>query len=430
MGGYLPLRDATAEPLPAPDLQVFDALLKGSGEREISTTMAFVRALAVLLRDKALKERIVPIVADEARTFGMEGLFRQLGIYSHVGQLYEPEDSDQLMYYKEAKAGQVLQEGITEAGAMSSWIAAATSYANSGVAMIPFFIYYSMFGFQRIGDLAWAAGDQRARGFLLGGTSGRTTLNGEGLQHEDGHSHIMSATIPNCVSYDPSFAFEVAVILRDGIFRMYQQQEDIFYYITLLNENYQHPLMPEGVEDGIRKGMYLFREGPNMPQKVQLMGSGSIMREVMAAAEILQTQFGVACDLWSVPSFTELARDGTDATRHNRLHPEQTQRTPYVTQCLQGHRGPVIAATDYIRAYADQIRAFVPNEHYIVLGTDGYGRSDTRANLRRFFEVDRYHVAYSALSALYEMEQISRTELVHARKQLGIDTDHANPLEL
>ena len=430
MGGYLPLRDATAEPLPAPDLQVFDALLKGSGEREISTTMAFVRALAVLLRDKALKERIVPIVADEARTFGMEGLFRQLGIYSHVGQLYEPEDSDQLMYYKEAKAGQVLQEGITEAGAMSSWIAAATSYANSGVAMIPFFIYYSMFGFQRIGDLAWAAGDQRARGFLLGGTSGRTTLNGEGLQHEDGHSHIMSATIPNCVSYDPSFAFEVAVILRDGIFRMYQQQEDIFYYITLLNENYQHPPMPEGVEDGIRKGMYLFREGPNMPQKVQLMGSGSIMREVMAAAEILQTQFGVACDLWSVPSFTELARDGTDATRHNRLHPEQTQRTPYVTQCLQGHRGPVIAATDYIRAYADQIRAFVPNEHYIVLGTDGYGRSDTRANLRRFFEVDRYHVAYSALSALYEMEQISRTELVHARKQLGIDTDHANPLEL
>lgn len=430
MGGYLPLRDATAEPLPAPDLQVFDALLKGSGEREISTTMAFVRALAVLLRDKALKERIVPIVADEARTFGMEGLFRQLGIYSHVGQLYEPEDSDQLMYYKEAKAGQVLQEGITEAGAMSSWIAAATSYANSGVAMIPFFIYYSMFGFQRIGDLAWAAGDQRARGFLLGGTSGRTTLNGEGLQHEDGHSHIMSATIPNCVSYDPSFAFEVAVILRDGIFRMYQQQEDIFYYITLLNENYQHPPMPEGVEDGIRKGMYLFREGPNMPQKVQLMGSGSIMREVMAAAEILQTQFGVACDLWSVPSFTELARDGTDATRHNRLHPEQTQRTPYVTQCLQGHRGPVIAATDYIRAYADQIRAFVPNEHYVVLGTDGYGRSDTRANLRRFFEVDRYHVAYSALSALYEMEQISRTELVHARKQLGIDTDHANPLEL
>jgi len=430
MGGYLPLRDATAEPLPAPDLQVFDALLKGSGEREISTTMAFVRALAVLLRDKALKERIVPIVADEARTFGMEGLFRQLGIYSHVGQLYEPEDSDQLMYYKEAKAGQVLQEGITEAGAMSSWIAAATSYANSGVAMIPFFIYYSMFGFQRIGDLAWAAGDQRARGFLLGGTSGRTTLNGEGLQHEDGHSHIMSATIPNCVSYDPSFAYEVAVILRDGIFRMYQQQEDIFYYLTLLNENYQHPPMPEGVEDGIRKGMYLFREGPNMPQKVQLMGSGSIMREVMAAAEILQTQFGVACDLWSVPSFTELARDGTDATRHNRLHPEQTQRTPYVTQCLQGHRGPVIAATDYIRAYADQIRAFVPNEHYIVLGTDGYGRSDTRANLRRFFEVDRYHVAYSALSALYEMEQISRTELVHARKQLGIDTDHANPLEL
>jgi pyruvate dehydrogenase E1 component len=430
MGGYLPLRDATAEPLPAPDLQVFDALLKGSGEREFSTTMAFVRALAVLLRDKALKERIVPIVADEARTFGMEGLFRQLGIYSHVGQLYEPEDSDQLMYYKEAKAGQVLQEGITEAGAMSSWIAAATSYANSGVAMIPFFIYYSMFGFQRIGDLAWAAGDQRARGFLLGGTSGRTTLNGEGLQHEDGHSHIMSATIPNCVSYDPSFAYEVAVILRDGIFRMYQQQEDIFYYITLLNENYQHPPMPEGVEDGIRKGMYLFREGPNMPQKVQLMGSGSIMGEVIAAAEILQTQFGVACDLWSAPSFTELARDGNDVVRHNRLHPEQNQRVPYVTQCLQGHRGPVIAATDYIRAYAEQIRAFVPNEHYTVLGTDGYGRSDTRANLRRFFEVDRYHVAYSALSALYDMEQISRTELVHARKQLGIDTSHANPLEL
>lgn len=431
LGGSLPKRVAASDPLPAPDLSAFDAILKDSGERQFSTTMAFVRALAVLLRDKALKDRIVPIVADEARTFGMEGLFRQLGIYSPVGQLYDPEDSDQLMYYKETKQGQVLQEGITEAGAMSSWIAAATSYANSGTAMIPFFIYYSMFGFQRIGDLAWAAGDQRARGFMLGGTSGRTTLNGEGLQHEDGHSHIMSATIPNCVSYDPSFAYEVAVILRDGIYRMYQQQEDIFYYVTLLNENYEHPAMPEGAEDGIRRGMYLFRAGPSSaPQRVQLMGSGSILREVIAAADILQKQFSVAADIWSVPSFTEVARDGHDVERHNRLYPERTQRVPYATQCLRDHVGPVIAATDYIRAYAEQIRGFIPQQHYIVLGTDGYGRSDTRANLRRFFEVDRYHVAYAALQGLYADDQISRTELVHARKQLGIDINHANPLEL
>lgn len=431
LGGYLPQRISQCEPLPAPALSDFSALLESSGEREVSTTMAFVRALAVLLRNKDLKDRIVPIVADEARTFGMEGLFRQLGIYSPVGQLYEPVDSDQLMYYKETKQGQVLQEGITEAGAMSSWIAAATAYANSGVAMIPFFIYYSMFGFQRIGDLAWAAGDQRARGFLLGGTSGRTTLNGEGLQHEDGHSHIMSATIPNCISYDPSFAYEVAVILRDGIERMYQLQEDVFYYITLLNENYPQPAMPEGVEEGIRKGMYLFQAGPEgLANKVQLMGSGSILREVIAAAEILQEQFNVSADIWSAPSFTELARDGHDVERFNRLYPERTQRVSHVAQCLQGHEGPLVAATDYIRAYAEQIRAFVPNSTYIVLGTDGYGRSDTRANLRRFFEVDRYHVAYSALQGLYQEERISRTELVHARKQLGIDLNHSNPLVL
>ncbi|GAB4199837.1 MAG: pyruvate dehydrogenase (acetyl-transferring), homodimeric type [Wenzhouxiangellaceae bacterium] len=430
LGGSLPQRRSDCEPLQTPDLEAFEALLKDTGEREISTTMAFVRALSVMLRDKHLKERIVPIVADEARTFGMEGLFRQLGIYSSVGQLYEPVDSDQLMFYKEDKKGQILQEGITEAGAMSSWIAAATSYANNGKAMIPFFIFYSMFGFQRIGDLAWAAGDQRARGFLLGGTSGRTTLNGEGLQHEDGHSHMIAATVPNCISYDPSFAYEVAVILRDGLYRMYQQQEDVFYYVTLLNENYPHPAMPEGVEDGIRRGMYRLREGNPGRQRVQLLGCGSILREVMAAADILQQKFAVVADIWSVPSFTELSRDGADVVRYNRLNPEQTQRKPYVTQCLEKQEGPVIAATDYVRAYADQIRAYVPQRHYLVLGTDGYGRSDTRANLRRFFEVDRNHIAYQALYGLYLQDQLSRTELVHARRQLGLSADRANPMSL
>lgn len=427
LGGSLPQRRVSDEKLPIPELQAFEALLKDTGEREISTTMAFVRALSVLLRNKDLKERIVPIVADEARTFGMEGLFRQLGIYSSVGQLYDPVDSDQLMFYKEDRKGQILQEGITEAGALSSWIAAATSYANNGLAMVPFYIFYSMFGFQRIADLAWAAGDQRARGFLLGGTSGRTTLNGEGLQHEDGHSHIISATVPNCISYDPSFSYELVVILRDGMQRMYEKHEDVFYYITLLNENYTHPAMPEGAEEGIRRGMYLFREGGHTPQKVQLLGCGSIFREVLAAADILREQFGIAADVWSVPSFTELKRDAEAATRENRLNPERDPRQPYVSECLRDRRGPVVAATDYVRAFADQIRAYVPQDTYIVLGTDGYGRSDTRENLRSFFEVDRYYVTYHALYGLYQQNQLSRTELVHARQQLRLDAERPNP---
>ncbi len=331
LGGFLPQRRRDCEPLEVPGLEIFEPLLKSSGEREISTTMAFVRGLTALLRDKRIAERIVPIVADEARTFGMEGMFRQLGIYSSVGQLYTPVDSDQLMFYKEDQKGQILQEGITEAGAMSSWIAAATSYSASGVAMIPFFIFYSMFGFQRVGDLAWAAGDMRARGFLVGGTAGRTTLNGEGLQHEDGNSHMMAGMIPNCVSYDPTFAYEIAVILQDGLRRMYGEGEDIFYYLTVENENYPHPEMPEGAEEGIRKGLYLLRQGAEGPKKVQLLGSGAILREAMAAANILEQDFGVMADVWSATSFTELRRDGVECARWNRLNPEKEPRIPWVT---------------------------------------------------------------------------------------------------
>ncbi len=367
--------------------------------------------LGILVKDKNIGKRVVPIVPDESRTFGMEGMFRQLGIYSQVGQLYTPQDADQLMFYKEDKNGQILQEGINEAGAMSSWIAAATSYANHGVAMLPFYIYYSMFGFQRVGDLAWAAGDMRARGFLLGGTAGRTTLNGEGLQHEDGHSHLMSATIPNCVSYDPTFAYELAVIIHDGMRRMYVEQQDVFYYLTVMNENYAHPAMPKGAEAGIIKGMYLFRrkqrqgkgQGTRQQPTVQLMGSGTILREVIAAAELLEQDFGVASDIWSVTSFTELRRDGIDCERWNMLHPEQQPRIGYVEQCLSGRSGPVIAATDYMRSFADQIRGFLPQDHqghFKVLGTDGFGRSDTRKKLRKFFEVDRHYVAVAALKAL------------------------------
>jgi pyruvate dehydrogenase E1 component len=428
LGGFLPQRRRNDGPIEAPSLELFDKLLGSSGDREISTTMAFVRALAMLLREKSLAERLVPIVADEARTFGMEGMFRQLGIYSSVGQLYTPVDSDQLMFYKEDQKGQILQEGITEAGAMSSWIAAATSYSASGVAMIPFYIFYSMFGFQRIGDLAWAAGDMRARGFLVGGTAGRTTLNGEGLQHEDGNSHMMSAMIPNCVSYDPTFGYELAVILQDGLRRMYQDGEDIYYYITVENENYPHPAMPEGAEEGIRKGLYLLREGPENPKKVQLMGCGAILREAIAAANILEQDFGVQSDIWSATSFTELRRDGVDCARWNRLNPEQEPRIPWVTDCLRDRPGPVIAASDYVRPFADQIRGFLPQEDYIVLGTDGFGRSDTREELRRFFEVDRYHIAYAALYALYRRNLLDMGELVSARERLGIDPGKTNPV--
>jgi pyruvate dehydrogenase E1 component len=427
LGGWLPQRRHDYDALPVPDLAAFEALLKDTGDREISTTMAFVRVLAILLRDKELAPHIVPIVADEARTFGMEGMFRQLGIYSSIGQLYTPVDSDQLMFYKEDRKGQILQEGITEAGAMSSWIAAATSYSSSGVPMVPFYAFYSMFGFQRVGDLAWAAGDMRAKGFLIGGTAGRTTLNGEGLQHEDGHSHMLSGVVPNCVSYDPTFAYELAVIIRDGLRRMYQEKEDVYYYITVMNENYPHPAMPANAEEGIRKGLYLFREGPDGGKKVQLMGSGTILREVIAAASILEQDFGVAADIWSATSFTELRREGVDSVRWNRLNPEKEARVPWVTHCLADRKGPVIVATDYVRAFGDQVRGFLSQADYIVLGTDGFGRSDTREKLRSFFEVDRFNVAYAALYALYRKGMLGQGELLSARGKLGIDPDKMNP---
>ncbi len=426
LGGYLPSRHVTAAPIKVPDLSAFDVLLKDSGEREMSTTMAYVRALSIIARDKALAPRLVPIVPDEARTFGMEGLFRQIGIYSPKGQLYEPQDADQLMYYREDKKGQILQEGINEAGAMSSWIAAATAYANHGVEMIPFYAYYSMFGFQRIGDLAWAAGDMQAKGFLMGGTAGRTTLNGEGLQHEDGHSHLMSATIPNCVSYDPTFAYEMAVIIQDGMRRMYEDQESVFYYITMMNENYHQPAMPKGAEEGIRRGMYLLQKGGRGKKRVQLMGSGTILMEVLAAAELLKNDWGVDSDVWSCPSFTELRRDGIDCERWNLLHPEEKPRVPYVRQCLEGFEGPAVASTDYMRSFPDQIRPYLDRD-FITLGTDGYGRSDTRENLRQFFEVDRYYVTVAALKALADEGTIKVEQVTKAIKQYGIDTEAPNP---
>jgi pyruvate dehydrogenase E1 component len=437
LGGYLPSRRQRSESLPVPDLSAFGAQLAGTGDREISTTMAFVRILNTLLRDKQIGKRVVPIVPDESRTFGMEGMFRQFGIWSQVGQLYQPEDANQLMFYKEDKTGQLLQEGITEPGAMASWIAAATSYSNSDCPMIPFYIYYSMFGFQRVGDLAWAAGDSRARGFLIGGTAGRTTLNGEGLQHEDGHSHVQSSVIPNCVSYDPTFAYEVAVIVQDGLRRMYAEQEDVFYYLTVMNENYQHPAMPEGdgVAEGILKGLYLFREGAPARKgrgkakarpRVQLLGSGTILREVIAAADLLADDFGVDADVWSAPSFTELRREGLDAERWSMLHPTEPPRQSYVATCLADRQGPVIAATDYVKSYADQIRPFVPGT-YKVLGTDGYGRSDYRRKLRRFFEVDRYHVALAALQALGQEGTVPLEKAAEAITKYGIDPDKPDP---
>ena len=426
--GTVPLRKPSVQPLQVPGLEAFDVLLKGTEGREISTTMAFVRLLGILVKDKNIGRQIVPIVPDESRTFGMEGMFRQLGIFSQVGQLYTPQDADQLMFYKESETGQILQEGITEAGAMSSWIAAATSYANHGAAMVPFYIYYSMFGFQRVGDLTWAAGDSRSRGFLIGGTSGRTTLNGEGLQHQDGHSHMLAANIPNCISYDPTFACELAVIIQDGMRRMYVEQEDVYYYITVMNENYAHPAMPKGAEQGIIKGMYLFSEGKAKAKalKVQLMGSGAILREVIAAAELLEKDFGVAADVWSVTSFNELRREGLDCERWNMLHPEAPRRASYVEQCLVQRSGPVVAATDYIKAYADQIRPYLPGR-YKVLGTDGFGRSDRRKKLRHFFEVDRYYVAVAALKALADDGAIGAKEVSKAIKLYQINPDKPNP---
>ena len=429
MGGALPMRRRQAASLEVPPLSAFDTLLKGSEQREFSTTMAFVRILTVLVRDKTLGKYVVPIVPDESRTFGMDGMFRQLAIYSHVGQLYTPQDAEQLMFYKEDKNGQILQEGITEAGAMCSWIAAATSYSSNNVPMIPFFIFYSMFGFQRVGDLAWAAGDMRARGFLLGGTSGRTTLNGEGLQHEDGQSQILASMVPNCLSYDPTFSYELAVIIQDGLRRMYREQEDIYYYITVMNENYAHPAMPDGVEQDILKGMYLFRAGAAKKQapRVQLMGSGAIFREVIAAAELLEQDFGVAADLWSVTSFNQVRRDGLAAQRWNMLHPEAAPRVSHLEHCLTDHAGPVVAATDYMKLYSDQIRAWLAGRKFIALGTDGFGRSDTRKQLRKFFEVDRYHVVVAALKALADEGAVPASQVTKAIAKYGIDPEKPNP---
>ena len=426
LGGYLPQRNPNLEALPIPELSAFDAQLQSSGEREFSTTMAFVRILSTLLKDKQIGKRIVPIVPDESRTFGMEGMFRQYGIWNPKGQQYTPQDKDQLMFYKESVDGQILQEGINEPGAMADWIAAGTSYANSHFAMIPFYIYYSMFGFQRVGDLAWAAGDMHTRGFLIGGTAGRTTLNGEGLQHEDGHSQIQADLIPNCISYDPTFSYEVAVIVHDGLRRMYVEQEDVYYYLTVMNENYTHPAMPQrkGIEEEILKGMYLLKAGEKGDKKVQLMGSGVILNEVIKGAELLKNDFGVDADIWSVPSFNLLHRDAIEVERYNRLHPLEEAKLPFVTRQLQGYEGPVIASTDYIRSFADRIRAYIPN-NYHVLGTDGFGRSDSRANLRDFFEVDSRHVAVAALSALAEQGKVGKEVVQQAIEKYGIQTDTA-----
>ena len=429
LGGYLPSRPNPSNKLEIPSLESFSKLLESSGDREISSTMAFVRILSSLVRDKNLKDRIVPIVPDEARTFGMEGLFRQLGIYASEGQKYEPEDSDQLMYYREDKKGQVLEEGINEAGAFSSWIAAATSYSTNELPMIPFYIYYSMFGFQRIGDLAWAAGDMQARGFLLGGTAGRTTLAGEGLQHQDGHTHIQASTIPNCVSYDPTFSYELTVIVQDGLRRMYVEEENIFYYLTVMNENYQHPAMPEGSAEGILKGLYQFSKSKKDNGKnptVQLMGSGSILNECIAAAEILESEFNVAANVWSATSINELRREGLDTQRWNMLHPDSKPKVSYVEQCFQEQNGPVIAATDYMKVYADSIREFVPSR-YVVLGTDGFGRSDDRKQLRNHFEVNREYIIVCALSALFEDGSLDAKVVNKAIKQFNIDPEKPSP---
>jgi pyruvate dehydrogenase E1 component len=424
LGGDRPKRRPRAShSVKVPPLATFERLLKSTEEREISTTMAFVEFLRVLLRDKECGPRIVPIIPDESRTFGMEGLFRQLGIFSQVGQLYTPEDSAQLMFYKESKNGQIIEEGITEAGAMCDWIAASTSYSIHATPMIPFYIFYSMFGFQRVGDFAWAAGDMRARGFLVGGTAGRTTLNGEGLQHEDGHSHVFSSVIPNCVSYDPTFGYELTVILQDGLRRMIQEQEDVYYYVTVMNENYAHPAMPDGAAPNVLKGMYLFKAGDRARGKsprVQLLGSGTIFREVIAAADLLKTEWGVDADLWACPSFTELARDGRMVERDNLLHPAAPPKRSHVEACLAEMDGPAVAATDYVRAFAEQIRPYV-KRRYLTLGTDGYGRSDTREKLRWFFEVDRKYVTVAALKALADEGTIPAARVEEAIQKYGID---------
>jgi pyruvate dehydrogenase E1 component len=427
LGGFVPQRKRKGNPLKTPPLSAFENMLTATGEREISTTMAFVRILSTLVRDKELGKYIVPIVPDEARTFGMEGMFRQLGIYSSVGQLYEPQDSDQVMFYKEQTDGQILEEGINEAGSFSSWVAAATSYTVNGIQMIPFYIFYSMFGFQRIGDLAWAAGDSRARGFLLGATAGRTTLNGEGLQHEDGHSQLMAAMIPNCVSYDPTFAYELAVIMQDGLKRMIENQEDVFYYITVMNENYSHPEMPKGSEADIINGMYSFSTSKIKGEKVQLMGSGVILREVIEAQKILESDYGVSADVWSVTSFNELRKDALEADRWNRMNPDKPQKESHVVKLLKKAEGPIIASTDYMKSFAEQIAVFLPHK-FVALGTDGFGRSDSREKLRHFFEVDRHYVVVATLKALSDEGKIKSSVVTDAIKKFKLDPNKPNPV--
>jgi pyruvate dehydrogenase E1 component len=432
LGGYLPQRRMQAdEKLVVPSLEAFKAVTDPTPEgREISTTQAYVRIITALLRDQSLGQRVVPILVDESRTFGMEGLFRQIGIFNQQGQLYEPVDKDQVMYYREDKAGQILQEGINEAGGMSSWIAAATSYSTNNRVMIPFYTYYSMFGMQRIGDLVWAAADMRARGFLMGGTAGRTTLNGEGLQHEDGHSHLFAAAVPNCMPYDPTFGHEVAVIVQDGLRRMVENQEDVFYYITIMNENYPHPGIKPGQEEGILKGMYLLQKGDEgTQQRVQLIGSGTILRESLFAQELLKNDWNIAADVWSAPSLTLVARDGQDAERWNLVNPTKEQRVPYVAQLMKDTSGPIVATTDYMRAFAEQIRAFIPKDRtYRVLGTDGFGRSDTRAALREFFEVNRYYITVAALKSLAEEGKIEASVVEQAVVKYGLDANKPNPV--
>ncbi len=428
LGGFLPQRHDKAPALKTPDLSIFNAMLKSSGDRKISTTMAFVRILTALIRDKQVGKHIVPIVPDEARTFGMEGLFRSIGIYSSSGQMYEPEDSDKVMWYREDEKGQILQEGINEAGAMAEWISAATAYSNYHVNMVPFYIYYSMFGFQRVGDLAWLAGDIQAKGFLIGATAGRTTLNGEGLQHQDGHNLVHASTIPNCISYDPTYAYEMAVIIHDGFRRMYEEQENVFYYLTAMNENYVHPEMPEGVEEGIVKGLYQRKVGGDHALKAQLLGSGSILREVEAAAELLEQEWHVSANVWSATSINELAREARAIDRENRLHPEAEPKQSYLAQCLNDQEGVVVASTDYIHLYAEQLRPWI-KAPYTVLGTDGFGRSDNRENLRRFFEVDRYHVVVATLHTLAQAGQLDYSQVTKAIKKYDIDADALNPIK-
>ena len=428
MGGPVPYRHDPGETLTTPSLDFFKDMLASSGERELSTTMAFVRILTKLVKDKGVGERIVPIVPDEARTFGMEGLFRQLGIYAPTGQLYEPQDSSSLMWYREDEKGQILEEGITEAGAISSWIAAATSYYNNQLTMIPFYTFYSMFGFQRIDDFVWAAGDSRAKGFLMGGTAGRTTLNGEGLQHEDGHGLLLASTHPTCVAYDPTFSYELAVILQDGMKRMYADGENIFYYITLMNENYTHPEMPEGVEEGIRKGIYLYRKGKKSKQTVNLMGSGTIFREVLEAADLLEKDWNISSNIWSVPGINQLHRDGIESERYNLTHPLEEQKVPYMHQVMADYEAPSVISTDYIRSYPEQIRRFVPGGNLTILGTDGFGRSDTRERLREFFEVNRYYIVLAALRGLMADGKVKPETVAEAVKKYDLDAEKPSPL--